>query len=372
MSSQACLCADTIGFPQGGGHTWAYLNWAQGLKSVGFDVIWLEEVSSHVPLDRLQMLFAELRRRLEPFGFGGRIAILQRGIGCMAHTLGCTPFEEAADAEVLINLKYALEAHVVKRFRRSVLVDIDPGMLQIWMHSGVIEVAPHDLYFSIGETVGTHDALFPGAGLEWHYTPPPVALDSWPVSPPGVEAFRTVTTWWNCNQWLEHDGESYDNSKRAGFLPYIDLPRRTSQKLELALCLSQEEEDRADLEANGWSVRRADQVAGSPMTYQTYIQGAKGEFSCAKPSYVRLQTAWVSDRTVCFLASGKPAVVRHTGPSRFLPDRQGLLRFEDPCEAGELLEAVANDYESHTKAARALAEEWFDARQVIYRILSRI
>jgi hypothetical protein len=370
MSTQACLCADTIGFPQGGGHTWAYLNWAQGLKSTGFDVVWLEEVSSHVPLDRLQVLFGELRRRLEPFGFSKRIAILQRGIGCMADSLGCIPFEEAAQADLLVNLKYSLEAQVVRRFHRSVLVDIDPGMLQIWMHSRQIEVAPHDVYFSIGETVGTSTALFPHAGVEWHYTPPPVALDSWPASPPGVETFRTVSTWWS--EWLVHDGLSYDNSKRAGFLPYFDLPRRTSQKLELALCLSEEEEDRADLEAHGWSVRRAEQVAGSPMTYQTYIQGAKGEFSCAKPSYVHLQTAWVSDRTVCFLASGKPAVVRHTGPSRFLPDREGLLRFEDPSEAGMLLEAVANDYESHTRNARALAEEWFDARRVIHRVLSNI
>ena len=58
-----------------------------------------------------------------------------------------------------------------------------------------------------------------------------------------------------------------------------------------------------------------------------------------------LQNAWVSDRTLCFLASGKPAVVQYTGPSRVLPDAAGLFRFRDIDEAARALDTVAADYD---------------------------
>ena len=91
----------------------------------------------------------------------------------------------------------------------------------------------------------------------------------------------------------------------------------------------------------------------------------------AKPAYVRFQTAWISDRTLCYLASGKPAVVQHTGPSRFLPDAAGLFRFRDIDEAARHLDAAAADYDRHCRLARQLAEEYFDARKVVASVLER-
>jgi hypothetical protein len=200
-----------------------------------------------------------------------------------------------------------------------------------------------------------------------------VALEWWPVcqSPTGA-AFTTVSHWATSREWVCFGGESYHNDKRTGFLPFLDLPRRTSQPLELALCLADDGgEERRSLEEKGWIVRHAYEVASTPQDYQRYIQGSRGEFSCAKPSCVRLQNAWVSDRTLCYLASGKPAVVRHTGPSRFLPDAAGLFRFSDPAEAARCLERVAADYDRQCRLARALAEEHFDARNVVRRVLER-
>ena len=112
-------------------------------------------------------------------------------------------------------------------------------------------------------------------------------------------------------------------------------------------------------------------VASTPWDYQRYIQDSRGEFSCVKPACVRLQNAWVSDRTLCYLASAKPAVVQHTGPSRFLPDAAGMFRFRDLLEAARCLEQVAADYERQCRLARALAEEYFDARKVVGRVLER-
>jgi hypothetical protein len=169
---------------------------------------------------------------------------------------------------------------------------------------------------------------------------------------------------------LEDAGGVYLNDRRSGFLPFLDLPKVTTQPLELALCLGEDEEgERRMLEEPGWRVQDAHAVAGTPRGYHDCIHGSRREFSCAKPSCIRLQNAWISDRTLCHLASGKPAVVQHTGPSRLLPDAEGLFRFRDIAEASRYLEAVAADYEHRCERARALAEEHFDAAKVARQVL---
>src|SRR5256885_12568838 len=98
--------------------------------------------------------------------------------------------------------------------------------------------------------------------------------------------------------------------------------------------------DRQDREGRGWRIRHSGEVAGTPEAYQAYIQKSRGEFSCAKRSCRKFQNAWVSDRTLCYLASGKPAVVQHTGPSSFLPDGEGLFRFSTPKDAARAFDAI--------------------------------
>jgi hypothetical protein len=260
---------------------------------------------------------------------------------------------------------------VVRRFRRTALIDIDPGLLQVWLSQGMVTMARYDTCFSIGETVGRPGARFPDAGIAWHYTPPCVALDWWPVQPtPAGAAFTTVTHWYTEEHVEGEPGEYYRNDKRSGFEPYFALPGRTTQPLELALCPGAGEEDEwAMLRELGWRLRHSHEVTPTPGDYQRYIQGSRGEFSCVKPSCIRLANAWVSDRTLCYLASGKPAVVQHTGPSRFLPDAAGVFRFRNLDEAARCLEQAAADYDRQCRLARGLAEEFFDARMVVKRVL---
>ena len=104
--------------------------------------------------------------------------------------------------------------------------------------------------------------------------------------------------------------------------------------------------------------------------YQAYIQGSRGEFSCVKPSCMKFQNAWISDRTLCYLASGKPVVMQHTGPSSFLPNGEGMFRFSTLREAADALATINADYERHSRSAREIAETYFDARQIVERILS--
>lgn len=376
MSAAVCLLADTLGFMSGGGHFWVYLNWALGLRANGVDVVWMESAPDRIDDDELHRRVAVLRERLQPFGFDTALALVgwTRENPDIAPPPGCLRFGEvAASADLLINFTYAMPPRVLDRFRRTVLIDIDPGLTQLWLASGQISLSPHTLYFTTGETVGSD--RIPDCGLAWNYTPPCVALDAWPVAAAPADAPFTTVSGWHANEWVTTADGYYANDKRHGFLPFLDLPRRTQQPLELALNLSRwddGEAERRELEAQGWRIRHAYDVAGTPADYQRYIQGSRGEFSAAKPSCVELQNAWISDRTLCYLASGKPAVVRHTGPSRMLPTRAGLFRYQTLDEAAAMLDEVGSDYERQCRLARELAAEHFDARRVAGRLLERV
>jgi hypothetical protein len=398
MSVTVCLSTNTLSYSQGGGHLWVFLNWALGLRALGCEVIWLEKVSDkesvaaldrrrrlerdglaedpNDPVHELEAHVATLKRRLERYGLAERLALCSWDGEALSEdvTNGCLDADAAAEADLLLNLRYNLPGEVVERFRRSALVDIDPGLLQVWMSEGSLSVPQHDLYFTIGETVGQPGAQFPDVGLKWHYTPPPVYLPEWPpVQADSMAPYTTVSHWWDePGGAVEFQGELRSNDKRTVFLDYADLPSRTSTPLELALCLAPGDEDECRLlEERGWKIRHAWTVSSEPEQYRAYIQQSRGEFSVVKPSCVWLNNAWISDRTLCYLASAKPAVVQHTGPSRFLPDSEGLFRFRNLEEAARALSAVESDYERHCRLARELAEEHFDAQKVVGRVLER-
>jgi len=374
MSARVCITGNTLSYPEGGGHFWVYLNWALGLRASGCEVIWLEVVTPDVDRPALSSFCACLKQRLERYEFGDAVVLCDdagQEVDCAA-AHGFAGLERATDADLFINLRYDLSSAVIDRFRRTALLDIDPGLLQIWMSEGQIEVARHDLYFTTGETVGRVGSRCPDVGLGWQYTPPCVSLDLWPAAKasPGA-AFCTISHW-SGDEWVQRGEEIYINDKRAGFLPFLDLPRHAPAPLELALQLApDEEEDRVMLQGRGWRLVDSRTVSAQPWDYQSYIQQALGEFSAVKPSCVRLQNAWVSDRSLCYLATGKPVVIQHTGPSRFLPDAEGLFRFQTLEEAASSLNAIMADYDRHSRSARALAAEYFDAAKVATALLER-
>jgi hypothetical protein len=351
------------------------LNWALGFHALGCRVLWLEPIPPDLPAEQARAMVASQKQRLKRYELDDGLALCSTTEDKLPAGLaaGCLDAVAAAEqADLLLDFRYDLPNDVLERFCRTALLDIDPGELQFWVSKGEIRLAPHDTYFTIGETVGRPGAKFPDAGLSWNYTPPCVALNWWPPRrAPAHAPFTTVAHW--SDDWFEaeEDGFVNINGKRSAFLPFLDLPQQVSAPLELALDIGPGDEDHILLWDKGWRVQEASAVASMPWDYQRYVQQSRGEFSCAKQHCVRLENAWVSDRTLCYLASGKPAVVQHTGPSRFLPDAAGLFRFRDPAEAVRNLEAVVSDYERQCRLARALAEEFFDARKVAHRLLER-
>src|SRR5436309_223862 len=371
---------NVVNFPPGGGHFWVYMQYTLGLRQLGCDVYWMEQFRRSGNDEADEAALAMFRARMERLGMGGKLIIYTDGGSNGAarlprEYLGLSRAEAEAifeGADLLLNFHYAISPALLARFRRTALMDIDPGLLQFWISRGQLSVSRHDLYFTTGETVGTPAALFPDCGLHWIHTRPPVCPATWPcVFDPQAEAFTTVSNW-DADDWIVDDHEVYENTKRVAFLEFAGLPRLTKQPLELALFLRTERdaEERRELEKRGWCIRPSREVASTPEAYQSYVQQSRGEFSCAKRSCMRFQNAWISDRTLCYLASGKPAVVQNTGPSSFLPNGEGLFRFATVEEAAAALAAVNANYERHSRAARQLAETYFDAKHVLGRMLS--
>ena len=353
--------------PTLGGHAWVNLNWAFGAVAGGAEVTFLDSLPPDLEPAAAQRRIADFQAELAGLGLRAGLAVLPppgAPPDAALRQLGAT-------SDLLLNFNYALGADVLDCFRRTALVDIDPGLLQMWVGGGAFGLARHDLYFTIGETVGQPGARFPDCGLRWLYTPPPVHLPAWPVTRAAAGApYTTVTNWWGA---FEVDaGEVFNNEKRTSFLDYLDLPRSTAAPLELAIYHEPGNWSEFPMLAeHGWRVRAAFEVTGSPRAYRRYLQESRGEFSCAKPSCMRFANAWVSDRTLCYLASGKPAVVQHTGASRFLPDAAGLFRFRSPEQAAAMLAQVEADYEHQCRLAQALAAEHFAAAKVVRSVLER-
>jgi hypothetical protein len=382
MTTVVVSPANVANYPEGGGHSWVYLQYVHALRQLGCDVYWLERFRRTGDRARDDAALRTFSDRMRRFGISGRVILYAEGAeadGDVGHEYVGIPRLKAErllrNADLLLNFQYAIAPAVLQLFRRTALVDIDPGLLQFWIATGQLTVPPHDAYFTTGETVGKPSALFSDCGVDWIPIHPPVCLDLWPrVSTEPAPSFSTVSSWWGGGakghaEWIVDGADvCYDNCKRVSFLEFLELPRLTRSSLELALNLSDDEEDVAErqlLERVGWRVRHSREVAGSPEAYQAYVQGSRGEFSCAKPSCMRFQNAWVSDRTICYLASGRPVVVQHTGPSSFLPNGEGMFRFATLAEAVDALAAVESAYERHCRAARELAEAYFDAERVI-------
>ena len=369
---------NVVNFPDGGGHFWVYMQYVQGLHQLGCEVYWLERFCSSGDQGYDASVLSTFAKRMERYGLAGKLMLYmsheQSGDSGQYTYLGMTQLEAEAilrRADLLLNFDYRIDAILLSCFRRTAVVDIDPGLLQFWMATRQLLVPLHDVYITTGETVGTPSALFPDCGRLWFHIRPPICLERWPyVHDPRCEAFTTVYSWWG-DEWITDGTEVYENNKRVPFLEFTELPGRTSQQLELALFFGDgDAQDLRVLASHGWRVRHSLEVARTPERYHAYIQGSRGEFSCAKPSCMKFQNAWISDRTLCYLASGKPVVVQNTGPSAFLPNGEGMFRFATLGEAADALATINRDYERHCRAARAMAEAYFDAKQVLRAILN--
>ena len=211
----------------------------------------------------------------------------------------------------------------------------------------------------------------PTADMPWLPTRQPVVTDLWPVDKGHPDApFTTVMSW----NPMTHGDDTYGSKARA-FTPFLRLPQITGEPMEIAINVRARRVDplqvRAKLARGGWRVRDAAEVTHTPWSYQQYLQSSRAEFSVAKHGYVVTQCGWFSDRGSSYLASGRPVILQDTGFSKVLPCGEGLLAYRNRREAIAAIKRLREDYDAHCRAARTLAEEFFDSRRVLSRLLEQ-
>ncbi len=369
------LSGMVAGDPHQGGATWAVLQYLAGLRALGHEVVLVEPVGGRDGADPLapgSPVVAYFESLPLPDGCA---ALLARGT---ERTVGM-PYRELAafarEADLLLNVSGMLrDERLLEPIPVRAFLDLDPGFNQVWQASGEeMGFDLHTHFATVGLRVGREGCPIPSCGREWLHTLPPVVLGLWPSagSPPADGAFTTVGHWRSYGS-MHHDGIHY--GQRAHSLrDLFELPGAGGARFRLALGIHPDEEgDLTALRSNGWELVDPLVVAGTPTTYAEFVRGSKAELSVAKSGYVASRSGWFSDRSACYLASGRPVAAQDTGFGDVLPTGEGLLRFGTVEEAAAAVAAIEADPDRHGRAARALAEGHLDAAKVLPSLLERL
>ena len=359
-----------------GGMTWVALNYLLGLRALGFDVVFMEAAG---PQPCCYDVAAA--RMTEDPSYG--VSYLERSLD--AAGLASTPWwyrDEAGDrgmsrdeaiatlerAAVLIDVSGSSWAEEFRRCERRILIDTDAPFTQIRLVDGdegwAAFVDAHDVHATYAVNIADGSSSVPRDGRSWIPTRPPVHLEAWPVSPvPDAGAWTTVTSWlafggvwWERQEYRQKDVE---------YMRIADLPERVPVTLELALG---GDAPRRQLTDVGWRIVDPVEVTVTPARFREYVQGSRGELGVAKQAFVKARTGAFNDRSLDYLASGRPVVCSDTGLD-WLPRGEGLLTFHDLESAVSSLVAAEADIEHHAAAARRLAAEHFDAADVLGDLL---
>jgi hypothetical protein len=337
--------------PGNGGEAWVRLSYILGLQKLGFTTRLVEQIESPSPA-----AVAYFREVADAFGIDASL------IDCAGTPFVGDPFD---GADLLLNISGNLRAPGLRsRFRRTVFVDLDPGFTQVWHVRGVERVPRHDVYLTVGANVGSAFCSIPTGDIEWRATRPPVVLDRWHGQDVVFDRFTTVASWRCAYGPIEPYGLKHHAWRRLA-----QLPRVAGLPFEAVVGIDPSDDaDRRTLEEGDWRLLDPAVVA-APQGFEDYVRASGAEFSVAQGIYVDTKSGWFSDRSVRYLAAGRPVLVEDTGFGRTLPIGEGLLAFRGLDDAAAKAHAIVEDYEHHAHAARALAEEHFDSAKVLATLL---
>jgi hypothetical protein len=367
-----------------GGAVWTRLSWALGMQKLGFDVYFLEQIDRDSCVDASGAItgfedcqnLKYFKKIMKKFGLDKSAALIyQNGEkidGMSRHELA----DLISDADLMINITGHLCLPSIKKCKaRKIYIDLDPGFTQFWHEAGLLngQLDWHDFFFTIGEAIGTPGCSIPTGDIPWRTTRQPVVLDHWPfVSRGNPDRFTTVAGWRDAYGPVEYGGQTF-GLKVHQFRRFMNLPKSIPQSCEIALDIhSADNRDLDLLYKNGWVIKDPRQLVPDPDMFRSYVQNSGAEFSVAKSTYVDTHSAWFSDRSVRYLASGKPVLIQDTGFSHVYPVGEGLLAFNTMEEAIAGAKSISENYASHCRAARSLAETWFDSDKVLAAMLDQI
>ena len=369
------------------GVVWQHIHYVVGLQRLGHDVYYIED-SARLPynpetfevnneFDYAARLLSRLSRE---FGFKNRWAFCARYLpGNPTAGLPLRRIRQLyRDADAILNICGAQEFNDDLLVSDRILyIESDPGVEQIKIDKGVRATIDylrrHRALFTFGENVGTTGFPVPTHGFKWLPTRQPVVTDLWKTqrAPPRAAVFTSVANWSTSGlKDITWRGDKYLWSKSREFLRFISAPKKSGETFELATNI-EDEKTRAKFLRSGWRLHSPLQLSVDYWLYHDYIRRSKGEFTVAKDQYIRLNTGWFSDRSACYLAAGRPVIIQETGFTKIYGGKAGLLSFRSLSEIVDAVKIINADYAKHSRAARTLAREFFEAENILKSILDR-
>jgi len=358
------------------GNLLAYFHYVLGLHRLGHEVMYLEEsgwsYSCYDPeakdwQDHPDTGLRIVRELMAEYGLDVPLCYVNRETGKVVGAEWDEIKRMLGEADLLINIGGVCWLPEFLLCRRRILIDLDPLFTQVDLFGAKL-IDDYHYHFSYGSSIGKPFCTIPTNGVNWLPTVPPVIPELWSGAAPSTDAPFTTIGNWSAYGAITYDGEHY-GQKDEEFLRLINLPLLTSQKLELAIS-GASAEIKEHLKQFGWSVKDAgEEVSTDINTYRNYILGSRGESSAAKNAYVKTNSGWFSDRSVCYLAAGLPVILQNTRFTDWLPSGNGVLAFSSLEEAVSCIEKVNADYLTHRNAAREIAEKVFNYKVVLPRLV---
>jgi hypothetical protein len=372
------------------GMAWEALHYVEGFRRLGQDVYYIEDTwdwpydpeTNRITKDsRYAVNF--IARMMDWCGMSDRWAYRAVEQDGRIFGLSESKFSEVFQrADVLVNVTASTELHEEQlEVPVRVYLQTDPGAKEIQVAKGdpatIALLRAHTHFFNFAENLDAPDCRLPSAPFSYHLTRQPIVLE-WFTPPDGISSngnrpalplrFTTVGNWKQTGFDVEWNGELYTWSKHLEFLKFIELPRRLGHPVEMALSCEDEEAKRL-LASYGWKVIDALPLTTDILPYRDYVLSSDGEFTVAKDQNVRLRTGWFSERSASYLTAGKPVITQDTGFGRVLPTGEGLFAFNAMDDIVAAFEAIRSDYGRHCRAARAIAEEYFQAEIVLGKLI---
>jgi hypothetical protein len=364
--------------PVSAGCAWNRLQYVLGLRQLGHDVIFVEEVRPEWCVDAAghrcgyadsenRRGFMEIMRRFELVEHSCQI---YNGGEATAGLSRDALAAFAGEADLLVDISgHVTSEFVLDAVARRAYLDQDPVYTQLWRseYGKDLRLDHYDVFFTVGLNIGTPRSPIPDCGITWHPTLPPIVLDLWPVRKRSGGCFTTIASLYGYSD-LQFRGEWY-RTKYEEFQRFVDLPRRTGESFEVLLKhFSDDDEGVRVLRDHGWRVMKSN-VTADLIAYRDYIGCSRAEIGITKGAYVKGRSGWFSDRTASYLASGRPALVQSTGIELWLPAGSGILSFDTLQSAADAVRDLNANYDTHSSAAREIAAAYFDARKVLPAML---
>ncbi|MDQ3179352.1 MAG: hypothetical protein M3Q33_02410 [Acidobacteriota bacterium] len=396
MKKLRIIVGGYIGLMPVGGLTWHYVQYPVGFAELGHDVFYIENTRCY-PIyqkevskwDDCSLSVEYLSKVMDFFGMSERWAYRDVASGkCFG-----LPLEKVQEiintADILVNVSCSTSmSDELQRIPVRILLDTDPMFVQIQLvkpqkigtgNPGMREmVKASNYYFTFGENIAAQDCHIPTGGLKWHPTRQPICLKYWNADSLKATSSGALTTVmnWAAAKRLRYEGEFW-GQKNVEFKKYLSLPKLVPE-VQMTVAVTQAAKTGTSAfpiekaEAKGWQVLDPEVCAGNWISYQNFIENSLGEFSVAKEIYVKARTGWFSDRSACYLASGRPVIAQETGWSKFIPTGKGVFAFDNQQSAVEAIREVTNEPEKHSLAVREIAKEFFDSKKVLKALLEKV